>query len=206
MSRWIVVVSLALAGGCFTELPALPGTGSEATTTTTGTGTTGSGSTTTSPTSSGTTTTGPVATTDADPQTTGGSTSTGPEPPADEGLFQCAPPKMCMPWECLDTCTEPGPEGTCVLKALAERVAGTLEVVHCDKECAQYRVLVRGSGTEQVRWQSRTLADPPAYSEVRDCVLQPPQFFADCQSVFAPECEDPTAWVKDCQPVAAGCF
>jgi hypothetical protein len=193
--RRVVVVSVALVGGCFTELPMQPGTGSETTTATASSGTGESSTSATSGTSSSTATSGPAGDTDVDPPTTTGATTEG---PAEEGLFACVMKLPCGLWDCTEGCDEPGPEGMCVLTALRERTSGPLEIARCDKNCALHVVIPRGSGTEEVQWQSRTQADPTTYSELRGCVLQPPEFFAGCLMNFGPDCADPAKWVVDC--------
>lgn len=202
--RRVLVVSVALVGGCFSELPAMPGTGSGASSTTSETGSTTLDPHGTSqpgvPTgSSG----GPSAgTTDADAITTG--TTTG-EPPGPPGLFACIEAPMCALWDCTGACTPDDPGGACVLAALRDRMDGALQVSHCDKECAVHLLLPRGSGTDTVLWQWQRQGEPVVVSEARQCTLLPEKFFADCLESFAPDCADPAAWLVDCGTIDSTC-
>lgn len=204
--RRVLVVSVALVGGCFTELPAMPGTGSDGTTTTTGSGdtssatsgTTGTGAPTGSGAGSGT-----AGTTDGDLPTTG--TTTG--EPAPEGLFACVDVPGCALWDCTGACDAADPAGACVLAALRDRmVTDALEIARCDKDCAVHVLLPRGSGADEVRWQSQLQGEPATLSEARQCALKSAQFFADCLVNFGPDCSDPAAWVTDCVTVAPMCI
>jgi len=123
-----------------------------------------------------------------------------------EGLFMCLETELCPRWDCTGGCEGPGPEAMCAWSALYDRTSGVIEVTHCDGDCELHRLIARGEGTDAVRWQWRTQTKPPGYAEIVDCVLQPPEFFEACLVGFTPECGDPAAWVKNCQPTGEVCF
>lgn len=145
--------------------------------------------------------TGAADPTAAEPATT---TASGPHLP--EGLFMCLETELCPRWDCAGACEGPGPEAMCAWGALYDRTFGVIEVARCDGDCVLHRMIPRGEGTEEVRWQWRTDTKPPGYAEIVDCVLQPPEFFEACLVGFTPECGDPAAWVKHCAPTAEVCF
>ncbi|MDC0669305.1 hypothetical protein [Nannocystis radixulma] len=148
-------------------------------------------------------TTGEASATEAvEPTTT--SAPGGPHIP--EGLFMCLDTELCVRWDCAGGCEEPGPEAMCVLSALYERTFGVVEVVRCDGDCALHRLIPRGLGTDDVRWQWRSQTNPPGYAEIVDCMLRPREFFESCLLTFTPECADPAAWVEDCSPSLEVCF
>ncbi|PCC69368.1 hypothetical protein SAMN02745121_08089 [Nannocystis exedens] len=180
-----VVVGLALWSGCSERPPGAPGesTSEDSTTTTT----TGAGDPAT------------ASATSEEPAPTSG-------PYLPEGLFACLDNQSCSRWDCAGGCEQPGPEGMCALGALYDRATGVIEVARCDGPCALHRLIPRGAGTDEVRWQWRSQTKPPGYAEIVDCMLQPRDFFEACLIAFTPECADPAAWVKDCQPTGEVCF
>lgn len=155
---------------------------------------------------------GSTSTTGAEgPATTSAADETSEEPAGGgpyvpEGLFACLDDPLCSRWDCAGGCEAAGPEGMCALAALYDRTTGVIEVSRCDGPCALHRLIPRGQGTDDVRWQWRSQTRPPGYAEIVDCVLKPREFFEACLIAFAPECADPAAWVENCQPSAEVCF
>ena len=152
---------------------------------------------------------GSTSTTGASDPTTTNATSE--EPPAGgpylpEGLFACLDNQLCSRWDCPGGCEAAGPEGMCALAALYDRTTGVIEVARCDGPCALHRLIPRGLGTDEVRWQWRSQTKPPGYAEIVDCMLKPREFFESCLIAFTPECADPAAWVEGCRPSAEVCF
>ncbi len=188
--RRVAVLALISIVGCFQELPAPPGSSA------------GEGSSTT-----GQASTGEVATTSGGEASDGDLTTTATTgAPAPEGLFACELAAPCEPWDCKAGCDAAGPVGACVLTALRDGVSGVIEVERCAGECEVHRLLVRGGGGDQVRWQWRTSSPPASYSEPRTCALAPPEFFSACLTQFEPACADPMMWVAGCQTGAASCL
>lgn len=186
--RKVLFVVLALAAGCFQELPAPPG------------GTEGGTASTTGGTSGGTAGVSSVQTGDED---TPGAPTTG--APAPEGLFLCEQHPACAAWDCSEGCPALGGEAKCVLVALRDRAAGPLTVIRCDGECREHRVVPRGGGTDEVQIQSRTVGESPVYSEVQRCTLAPSEQFEACLDAYAESCADPAAWITECQPAEPKC-
>jgi hypothetical protein len=179
--RRLGLVVIALAVGCFEELPAPPG-GTAGSTGGAATGTTG----TTAPTSGGTT--------DADEGTAAMTTGGAPA----QGLFACEKEVPCGPWDCSGGCPALDGPAKCVLTALRDRATGPLTVTRCDPECREIRVMPRGGGGDEVRIQSRTVAPDPKYTEVQRCTLKPPEQFTGCLTMYAESCADPSTWMEGC--------
>ncbi|MDC0721256.1 hypothetical protein [Nannocystis bainbridge] len=152
-----------------------------------------------------------TATTGAGDPTTAATSEASEEPGASgphlpEGLFACLDNPLCPAWDCAGGCEGPGPAGMCALAALYDRATGVIEVARCDGGCALHRLIPRGAGTDEVRWQWRSQTQPPGYAEIVDCMLKPRELFEACLIAFTPECGDPAAWVEDCQPTEEVCF
>jgi hypothetical protein len=141
------------------------------------------------------------ATTDAD-EGTAAMTSGGPPP---QGLFACEKQAPCGPWDCSGGCPALDGPAKCVLTALRDRASGPLTVTRCDPECREFRVTPRGSGSDEVRIQSRTVAPEPTYSEAQRCTLRPPEQFAACLMMYEASCADPTTWIEGCVADDAAC-
>lgn len=187
---------IALATGCFEELPTPPG-GTEDTTGGGSTGTAAAGTTTPTPTTTGAT----EGTQDED--TVGGPTT---GEPAAEGLFACAKEPVCGTWDCTAGCPTFDAVGKCVLMALRDRTVGPLTVTRCDGNCLEHRVTPRGGGTDEVLIQWRTLAEPVMYSEVQRCILRPAEHFAACLMKYGEACSDPATWTEMCEPDEPMCL